>query len=340
MKQPDLFGYDKTVELDGKYTAKVTAPIYEPKGRQPHILELLDQSKAKELIREIEASTVTAEEKAFLVEAAKRHNTFYYSKIADYYAHASFEMQILMEKSALVIIDFKQAIELGFVKLTQDMASVDNFGVKTVALYARDYTFQAAKDLGYKYFMILEDDYGGFQWRFGKYSEPINGIEMHKLDEVLLLMLNYYKSIDALSIAFAQGGDFIGGKEGGIMGGKSPRLRKCMNSFLCSTDRPFKFRGTFNDDVNTYVTLGTVGKLFLTIPIIALKQEPTQVTSGGMSDIYLAYGTYTKSFYTVMLQPSSVVVAMMITKHQRLHHMIKWECTVPKIIHEKWRKSS
>lgn len=122
MKQDDLFGYDKTAELDSQYTSKITVPIYEPKGTQPHILELVDQSKAKALIREIEASTVTAEEKAFLIEAAKRHNIFYYSKIADYYAHAGFEMQMLMERSALVIIDFKQAIELGYVKLAEEIA--------------------------------------------------------------------------------------------------------------------------------------------------------------------------------------------------------------------------
>ena len=58
----------------------------------------------------------------FLIQAAHRHNIFTYSKIAEYYAHASREIQSLMEKSALIIIDFNKAIENGFVNLSKGMA--------------------------------------------------------------------------------------------------------------------------------------------------------------------------------------------------------------------------
>ena len=49
-------------------------------------------------------------EKQFLMAAASRHIVFHYSKIANFYAHSSKECQELMEKSALVIIDFNKAI--------------------------------------------------------------------------------------------------------------------------------------------------------------------------------------------------------------------------------------
>jgi hypothetical protein len=51
-----------------------------------------------------------------------RHIVFDYQKIADYYAHASKEIQELMEKSALVIIDFNKAIQNGYVKLSHEIA--------------------------------------------------------------------------------------------------------------------------------------------------------------------------------------------------------------------------
>ena len=35
--------------------------------------------------------------------------------------------------------------------------------------------------------------------------------------------------------------------------------------FFCKTDRPFKFVGRMNDDVNTYVSLGDKGNLFFTV---------------------------------------------------------------------------
>ena len=110
--------------VDEKYSTKVQAPLYEPKGKCPHILELVNHDKCDRLIREIEASNIEEYEKRFLIEAAHRHSVFNYSKIADYYAHATKEMQELMEKSALVIVDFNDAISLGYVKLSKRIREI------------------------------------------------------------------------------------------------------------------------------------------------------------------------------------------------------------------------
>lgn len=121
----DLFGENihelKEIALQSKYTNKVETPIYEPKNKKPHILELVDVEKTKRLIREIQKSNLDDFEKRFLIEAAHRHSVFNYSKIADYYAHASAEMQDLMEKSALVIIDYDKSIEYGFTHLSEEI---------------------------------------------------------------------------------------------------------------------------------------------------------------------------------------------------------------------------
>lgn len=121
MKQMTLFGNDISDNTEKKYSTKIQAPVYEPKNKKPNILELFDDSKAKRLIVEIKNSTVDDDEKRFLIEAAKRHIVFNYERIADYYAHSNKEMQNLMERSALVIIDFEKAIQLGYVKLCDDI---------------------------------------------------------------------------------------------------------------------------------------------------------------------------------------------------------------------------
>ena len=122
MKQFDMFGNDKPKE-EKEYTSKIKAPLYKPKNKQPHLLELIDNSKAKRLTRKINESNLSTEEKNFLKFAAQRHNRFNYSKIADYYAHASKEMQDLMEQSALVVIDFEKAYQHGYMRLAQELAN-------------------------------------------------------------------------------------------------------------------------------------------------------------------------------------------------------------------------
>lgn len=122
MKQANLFGAELAPDTENlKYSAKIEAPVYEPKNKQPHIVELYDKSKTHRLMREIENSNVTYDEKMFLMDAARRHNVLNYEKIADYYAHATPEMQKLMERSALVIIDFESAIENGYINICDEI---------------------------------------------------------------------------------------------------------------------------------------------------------------------------------------------------------------------------
>ncbi len=120
MKQITMFKNDQD-DGSSKYTSKIEAPIYEAKNKKPHILELMDNSKAKRLASKINNSNISEQEKVFLKFAAQRHNIFNYELIADYYAHSNKEMQELMEESALVIIDFEKAIQLGYVKLSKEI---------------------------------------------------------------------------------------------------------------------------------------------------------------------------------------------------------------------------
>lgn len=119
MKQFTMFGAEETKAQ--KYSAKIEAPIYEPKKPAPDVRTLCNDGKTAALIREIDESALPEPEKEFLRSAAHRHSVFNYESVADYYAHATPEMQRLMERSALVIIDFDSAIESGFVKLCEEI---------------------------------------------------------------------------------------------------------------------------------------------------------------------------------------------------------------------------
>jgi hypothetical protein len=221
-------------------------------------------------------------------------------------------------------------------KIAKQIDEGDNFNDRRAIIYARNACFAIAKKLGIKYFIELDDDYTDFRYKHDNDGNIINGEKIKDLNSIFKYLLKYYKSIPALTIAIAQGGDYLGGKDG--VAAHKPRWRKCMNSFICSTDRPFTFSGRINEDVNTYTDLGSRGNLFLMIPNIALEQKQTQNNKGGMTDIYLNNGTYIKSFYTVMYNPDSVHIEMMKSHHPRLHHSISWNNTVPVIIEEKYKK--
>lgn len=119
-----LFDVASNVQPDNRYTKKIEVPQYAPSEEKPRIESLIDYTKYSKLLANINKSGVSEEEKKFLRYAAARHIVFRYSLIADYYAHASAEMQDLMEQSALVILDIDDAIANGYVKLSKDIRAI------------------------------------------------------------------------------------------------------------------------------------------------------------------------------------------------------------------------
>lgn len=213
----------------------------------------------------------------------------------------------------------------------------DTFGDRRTICYARNACFAIARKLNLKYFIELDDDYVRFEERWvQKGDKKLRGRSIKRIDEVLEAMIDFLNDTNAITVCFAQGGDFVGGVNS--LAAKNPILRKAMNTFICDVDKPFTFVGRINEDVNTYTTLGQRGALMMTVTQIAIGQKATQSNKKGMSDVYLANGTYLKSFYSVMYSPSCVKIGVLQSKHMRIHHQVNWVACTPKIINERWKK--
>lgn len=224
-----------------------------------------------------------------------------------------------------------------FNKLSQAL-NVDAMGPdndRKAILYARCACFDIAKNLGYKYFLELDDDYTNFRSRVVR-GEHLGTEYIRKFDELVDIVLEFLDTSNAHTVALSQIGDFIGGKNSKVC--KDRLTRKAMNAFFCRTDRPFRWSGKMNEDVTTYVNLGSRGYLFFTVADVSIDQLATQSLSGGMSDGYLDSGTYVKTFYTIMACPSCVKMYTMGVTNKRFHHVIDWDKAVPKIISGKYRK--
>lgn len=214
---------------------------------------------------------------------------------------------------------------------------MDNFNEKRTITFARTYAFELAKQVGVRYFIELDDDYHSFTFRFTKERE-FKERNTYSLDAIFDILIDFMKATPTQTIAMAQGGDFIGGAQG-LCGEKIFLHRKAMNSFICDVERPFTFRGTFNEDVNTYLRLGNTGSLFFTNNMVCVHQGVSQQNKGGITEAYKRFGTYVKSFYSVMTNPTAVKVAVMGDTDKRIHHKVLWRHAVPKIVSEDWKKS-
>lgn len=212
----------------------------------------------------------------------------------------------------------------------------DNFDNRRTTTHARNFCFDLCKELGFEYFLVLDDDYTEFKMRINSKLEHPTGryLIIKNIDNVFLKTLEYYKSTNFTSICYSQGGDWFGGEKNF---NKKPK-RKAMNSFFCSVNRRFWFVSRLNEDVNTYMALGKTTGIFMTIPFIQLDQQPTQKTKGGMTEAYIDGGTYVKSFYTILNRPDCTEINLMGRTNKRMHHLINWKAATPLIINEKYKK--
>lgn len=216
--------------------------------------------------------------------------------------------------------------------------TIDNYHTEKAVVYGRNACFDIAEDLGLDYFMELDDDYTEFAFRFtDEKEETLYNRPVRNLDLAILLMIDVLENSDALSIAFGQDGDYIGGTANNTLY-KHKVIFKCMNSFLCSTKKRFSFKGTLNEDVNTVLHYGNRGKYFLTFHYVSVKQGTTQANEGGLTETYKDFGTYVKSFYSVIVRPDCVRIGVMGNFDLRVHHNVSWNKALPKMISEKYKK--
>jgi hypothetical protein len=137
-------------------------------------------------------------------------------------------------------------------KAAQRTDPMENHGGWRGVVYARNAAWDVAREAGFTYFIALDDDYHDFSYRFDRRLE-YGPKTSRNLDVVFGHLLRFYIDSGCASLAMAQGGDFVGGADNLSTAQVVRGLRKCMNSFVCSTERRFDFLGRINEDTNAYV---------------------------------------------------------------------------------------
>ena len=206
---------------------------------------------------------------------------------------------------------------------------------RRAGVFARNFIIDEADRRGYKYHLQLDDVFSEFAFRYAE-DDKLQTKMATNLDVLFGACLELLKSTPITWLSFGLSSDYIGGVENDRF--QSGMFRKTMGSFFMKAEDKVKFSMRMNDDITTCVLNGMRGKLFYTISSIMVITPATQHMGGGMTDIYKLNGTYRKSFYSVMCCPSCVKVSAMGIKDFRIHHEIKWNNAVPKLLNERWCK--
>lgn len=204
---------------------------------------------------------------------------------------------------------------------------------RRVGVFARNFIMDKADEMGYAYHLQLDDDFSEFSYRYVEKGKLQSQMAFN-LDNLFGVYLDILKTTPITWLSFGLSSYYIGGAESGTF--QEGMIRKTMGSFFMRANDKVKFGMRMNDDITTCVLHGGRGKLFYTFTGVQVITPATQHMGGGMTDIYQLNGTYRKAFYSVMSCPSCVKVSAMGITDYRIHHEIKWNNAVPKLLNERW----
>lgn len=220
----------------------------------------------------------------------------------------------------------------------------DNFNKYLNCVIIRNGCFKLAKDMGYDFFVELDDDYSRLAYKI-ELGEELKDRRVPN-EHFNIILDAYFEFLDTTptdAIAFGQAGDYIGGKKSSLM--RHGYKRKLMNFIFFKTERYLKFSGTLNDDVTCYSNESFKGKFMLTPSKISVTQPETQEVEGGLTKIYDDFGTYVKSFYSILYTPSAVKISTFAGSgkdsagQSRIHHNVLFNNCQPKLLPEKLKKT-
>jgi hypothetical protein len=99
----------------------IEIPFYIPSEIQPEIFELANLDKTKDLIKKIDLLKIDESLKEILKIRASFFTDFNFQKIADYFYKENKEVQDVFKDLGLVILAPKEALERGFIELSENV---------------------------------------------------------------------------------------------------------------------------------------------------------------------------------------------------------------------------
>lgn len=180
---------------------------------------------------------------------------------------------------------------------------MDNFQSKKTVLYARNAVFQIAKDMGYDYFAMVDDDVTGLSFRYEKDGKLI-GKPVKDFDKVSSAILEAMDNTGTDFFSFGLDKIYIGGLANGQYQKKI--IDKVYCFVFCRTEQQHFYKGVMNEDEIHNILSMSVGTLVKTTTLIQIQTKPIgRDTVGGNAETYNenGYYSYVRNFYPIIAFP-------------------------------------
>lgn len=180
---------------------------------------------------------------------------------------------------------------------------MDNFQSKNSVLYARNAVFEIAKDMGYEYFVMVDDDVTGLSFRYEKDGKLV-GKPVKNFNKVSSVILETMDNTGTDFFSFGVDKIYLGGLANNQYQKKI--IDKVYCFIFCRTEQQHFYKGIMNEDeINNLLSM-SVGKLAKSLTVIQIQYKPMGPENiGGNAETYKENDmySYVRNFYPIIAFP-------------------------------------
>ena len=227
----------------------------------------------------------------------------------------------------------------------EDTAFAKDNLLKATPFYARLFVDDYARENNVGDYLVLDDDILNLKIRYPNEEEhSLRTFHIEDFNCLLESLFEFLNENNLYCLSFAHPGMFIGGIESF---NKIINKRVGSNIFLFNSNRQLTWKTIFYDDFNTCLFNGLTGKLIFTIPFIQITAEEQgsqlnakdkNMKTCGMGEAYSNTTQFNRSFYSVMLYPSSCSVKSVGEKEDNWWPNLQLDKQFSKIISSRFKR--
>lgn len=199
-------------------------------------------------------------------------------------------------------------------------------------LYARNATYEIAKNLGLSFVFMCDDDITKFNYRIVK-DGKLKGFDITDFNALLDKMAEIMAVGDISIFGFSQSGSFVGGANSQkyIDGCQ----RTCSQAMMVNIGNFVEWRGILGEDLNASLDAGSKGKIVLSTMLVSIQSPERTTNKGGLHDLYENNKMYVTLFYSLIAYPGIVSVRF---QNGEWKHRIKRGSIAPMILSDRHKK--
>lgn len=203
------------------------------------------------------------------------------------------------------------------------------------AVFSRNAVEDIARDLGYKYYLVMDDDITNLRFRWCDDGHIKSRKITHNFDYVMEKHLEFMDTANVDCLGFGNSGLYMQGVD--ALSRENTKMRMIASMYIRRASTVVEWRPNMLEDCVTSVEMANNGNISIISTLIQYDSVQPAATGGktvgGNSSVYNTFDKFKQTFFPIVVRPSCFKYTNAnFNKGRIMYPSVKYDNSIPKII--------